>query len=54
MRYKPKTAIKLNPSSSSSYFNLGQLYKEQKKLKEALEEFRKACKLGYQPACIEK
>ncbi len=46
-----KEALKLNPNYSSVYNNLGTLYSEQGKTKDAEQAFKKACNLGYKPAC---
>jgi tetratricopeptide (TPR) repeat protein len=44
-------ALKINANYASAYYNLGLAYNLQKKAKDAAASMKKACELGYKPAC---
>jgi Flp pilus assembly protein TadD len=44
-------AIALNPYHSRAYFNRGYVYLKKENVESAVQNFQKACALGYEAAC---
>jgi tetratricopeptide (TPR) repeat protein len=46
------TAVKLEPDNAEAYFNRAMIYDRKGRKDEAVNEARRACSMGYQPACL--